>query len=236
LFRNSTLGMFEPDRDHESSSEGEDGQFDFLVVRITITVLILIDDEEMYDEDGYEEEMEGYEDGPIEDDEDNISDEDEELEGMGEIEGLDGDHGMDVEVIMDDDEDEDDDMDEDDEDDRVQIIDNEGNAHPLAELDDEEDWESEDEDEEEDYEGMAADEEEEAMHAGGHGPLGRLVHAFGGDPHHHGEIDNLLQRIEDERGGDPDMDIEYLDDDHEEDGMLFWPTKANIDTMLINSR
>ncbi|OBT49275.1 hypothetical protein VE00_00448 [Pseudogymnoascus sp. WSF 3629] len=212
LFRNSTLGMFEPDRDHESSSEGED------------------DDEEMYDEDGYEEEMEGYEDGPIEDDEDNISDEDEDLEGMGEIEGLDGDHGMDVEVIMDDDEDddesgssdeddedEDDDMDEDDEDDRVQIIDNEGNPHPLAELDDEEDWESEDEDEEEDYEGMAADEEEEAMHAGGHGPLGRLVHAFGGDPHHHGEIDNLLQRIEDERGGDPDMDIEYLDDDHEED-------------------
>ncbi|OBT91108.1 hypothetical protein VE02_00100 [Pseudogymnoascus sp. 03VT05] len=212
LFRNSTLGMFEPDRDHESSSEGED------------------DDEEMYDEDGYEEEMEGYEDGPIEDDEDNISDEDEDLEGMGEIEGLDGDHGMDVEVIMDDDEDddesgssdeddedEDDDMDEDDEDDHVQIIDNEGNPHPLAELDDEEDWESEDEDEEEDYEGMAADEEEEEMHAGGHGPLGRLVHAFGGDPHHHGEIDNLLQRIEDERGGDPDMDIEYLDDDHEED-------------------
>ncbi|KFY67983.1 hypothetical protein V497_00118 [Pseudogymnoascus sp. VKM F-4516 (FW-969)] len=210
LFRNSTLGMFEPDRDHESSSEGED------------------DDEEMYDEDGYEEEMEGYEDGPIEDDEDNISDEDEDLEGMGEIEGLDGDHGMDVEVIMDDDdeddesgssddddEDEDDDMDEDDEDDRVQIIDNEGNPHPLAELDDEEDWESEDEDEEEDYEGMAADEEEEAMHAGGHGPLGHLVHAFGGDPHHHGEIDNLLQRIEDERiGVDPD---EYLEEDHEED-------------------
>ncbi|KFY22750.1 hypothetical protein V493_06345 [Pseudogymnoascus sp. VKM F-4281 (FW-2241)] len=212
LFRNSTLGMFEPDRDHESSSEGED------------------DDEEMYDEDGYEEEMEGYEDGPIEDDEDNISDEDEDLEGMGEIEGLDGDHGMDVEVIMDDDEeddesgssddddeDEDDDMDEDDEDDRVQIIDDEGNPHPLAELDDEEDWESEDEDEEEDYEGMAADEEEEAMHAGGHGPLGRLVHAFGGEPHHHGDIDGLLQRIEDERGGDPDMDIEYLDEDHEED-------------------
>jgi E3 ubiquitin-protein ligase HUWE1 len=27
LFRNSTLGMFEPDRDHESSSEGEDGKF-----------------------------------------------------------------------------------------------------------------------------------------------------------------------------------------------------------------
>ncbi|KFY92270.1 hypothetical protein V498_05090 [Pseudogymnoascus sp. VKM F-4517 (FW-2822)] len=212
LFRNSTLGMFEPDRDHESSSEGED------------------DDEEMYDEDGYEEEMEGYEDGPIEDDEDNISDEDEDLEGMGEIEGLDGDHGMDVEVIMDDDddddesgssdeddEDEDDDMDEDDEDDHVQIIDSEGNPHPLAELDDEDDWESEDEDEEEDYEGMAADEEEEAMHAGGHGPLGRLVHAFGGDPHNHGDIDNLLQRIEDERGGDPDMDIEYLDEDHEED-------------------
>ncbi|KFY45111.1 hypothetical protein V494_01149 [Pseudogymnoascus sp. VKM F-4513 (FW-928)] len=217
LFRNSTLGMFEPDRDHESSSEGED------------------DDEEMYDEDGYDDEMEGYEDGPIEDDEDNISEEDEELEGMGDIEGLDGDHGMDVEVIMDDDEeddesgssdeddeDEDDDMDEDDEDDRVQIIDSEGNPHPLAELDDEEDWESEDEDEEEDYEGMAADEEEEALHAGGHGPLGRLVHAFGGDPHQHGEIDNLLQRIEDERigGGDPDMDIEYLDEDHEEDDEL----------------
>lgn len=204
----------------------------------------------MYDEDGYEEEMEGYEDGPIEDDEDNISDEDEDLEGMGEIEGLDGDHGMDVEVIMDDgeeddesgssdedDEDEDDDMDEDDEDDRVQIIDDEGNPHPLAELDDEEDWESEDEDEEEDYEGMAADEEEEAMHAGGHGPLGRLVHAFGGDPHHHGDIDNLLQRIEDERGGDPDMDIEYLDEeDHEEDGMLFRLGKTHIDTMLIGSR
>jgi len=240
LFRNSTLGMFEPDRDHESSSEEEDGETpDILTQTVLLTI---VEDEEMYDEDGYDDEMDGYDEGPIEDDEDNISDEDEDLEGMGEIEGLDGDHGMDVEVIMDDDEDdeensssddddddedededEDDDMDEDVEDDRVEIIDHDGNAHPLEELDDEDAWQSEeDEDEEEDYEGMAADEEEEAIHAGelGHGPLGRLIQTFGGDGHD-GEINNLLQRIEDGHiDADAQMEIDdYLEGAHdEEDG------------------
>jgi E3 ubiquitin-protein ligase HUWE1 len=39
LFRNSTLGMFEPDRDHESSSESEDGTFSYLT-RVNYSVLM----------------------------------------------------------------------------------------------------------------------------------------------------------------------------------------------------
>lgn len=109
LFRNSTLGMFEPGRDQESSSESSEG------------------DEEMYDEE-YEEGME-YEDGMERDDE-VISDEDEDLGEAGPIEGLHGDAGMDVEVVIDaeDDERSDDDEDQDDsedmdEDNDIEVID-----------------------------------------------------------------------------------------------------------------
>jgi len=136
LFRNSTLGMFEPGREEDSSSDSDD------------------DDEEMYEE-GYEDEMD-YDEEP-EDAEDNIS-EDEDIDGMGAIEGLDGDHGVDVEVIMngeDEDEDEDGDQSSDDEHDsedddaRVEIIDETGDIQQLGEDEMEmDDWGTDGEDEE----------------------------------------------------------------------------------------
>ena len=113
LFRNSTLGMFEPGREDESSSESSN------------------DDEEMY-EDDYEEGME-YEDGMDRDDDEVISDEEEDLGEAGHMEGLPGDTGMNVEVVIDeeeatedddgeddDDEDDSEDMDDDDE---IEVVD-----------------------------------------------------------------------------------------------------------------
>lgn len=218
LFRNSTLGMFEPDREEpSSSSESEDD-----------------DDEEMY-EDEYGDEMEYEEDmGDMDDDaEDNISDEDEDIEGMGHIEGLPGDHAMDVEVIMeeeDDDEDDDDtasDEDDDEDDDgRVEIIDEAGDIQHLGEDADLDEWESDDGhdegDEEEDYEGHGQDEDEGHLHQGldvGHmvdGPLGDLVRALGGGE---GAVD-ILERMEEQmeaEGLDPD-DEDRMGGDYMEDG------------------
>jgi len=136
LFRNSTLGMFEPGREEDSSSDSDD------------------DDEEMYEE-GYEDEMD-YDEEP-EDAEDNIS-EDEDIEDMGEIEGLNGDHGVDVDVIIDgedDDEDEegdessDEEHDSDDDDARVEIIDETGDIQQIGEDEMEMDgWGTDGEDEE----------------------------------------------------------------------------------------
>ncbi|KAF6240754.1 hypothetical protein HO173_001427 [Letharia columbiana] len=132
LFRHSTLGMFEPGRDQESSSESSEG------------------DEEMYD-DEYEEGLE-YEEGMERDDE-VISDEDEDLGEAGPIEGLHGDPGMDVEVVIDaeddepsdDDEDQDDseDMDEDNEMEVIDEITGDSENASLAEGEDE-DWQDED--------------------------------------------------------------------------------------------
>ena len=132
LFRNSTLGMFEPGRDQESSSESSEG------------------DEEMYD-DEYEEGMD-YEEGMERDDE-VISDEDEDLGEAGPIEGLHGDAGMDVEVVIDaedvepsdDDEDQEDseDMDEDNEIEVIDEITGDSENASLAEGEDE-DWQDED--------------------------------------------------------------------------------------------
>jgi E3 ubiquitin-protein ligase HUWE1 len=82
LFRNSTLGMYEPPHESDDEDEDEEG------------------DEEMYDE-VFGDEMEYEEDM---DDEDVVSDEDEEMGDMGPIEGLPGD--VDVEVVIDDDDDE----------------------------------------------------------------------------------------------------------------------------------
>lgn len=96
LFRHSTLGMFEPGREEESSSESSEG------------------DEEMYD-DEYDEEGMEYADGMERDGDDVISDEEEEIEGVGHIEGLHGDTGMDVELVMEDDDEQSDDDDDQDE-------------------------------------------------------------------------------------------------------------------------
>jgi E3 ubiquitin-protein ligase HUWE1 len=191
------------------------------------------DDEEMY-EGEYGDEMEYEEDGP-EDDEDNISDEDEDIEGMGPIEGLSGDHGVDVEVIMEDDDDDDDDDDDegssDDDDDehdsedddaRVEIIDEAGNIQQLDEEDIMGEWESDDdgdEGEEEDYEGEAADQEEDQLHAmeAMGGPLGHLVRALGGDE----ATADIIERMEAEglgEGEDEDEDEERITGEFAEEG------------------
>ena len=134
LFRHSTLGMFEPGRDQESSSESSEG------------------DEEMYDD--YDEEGMDYEEGMERDDE-VISDEDEDLGESGPIEGLHGDAGMDVEVVIngeeeeqsdDDDDEEPEDSEDMDEDNEIEVIDEitgDSENASLAEGEDE-DWQDED--------------------------------------------------------------------------------------------
>jgi E3 ubiquitin-protein ligase HUWE1 len=236
LFRNSTLGMFEPGREEDSSSESDDGVLAIFPSQFR-HLLTPADDEEMY-EGEYDDEMEYEEDGP-DDDEDNISDEDEEIEGMGPIEGLSGDHGVDVEVIMEDDDDEDDEDDSSDEDDddehdsedddaRVEIIDEAGNVQQLAEEDDVGEWESDDDDdegEEEDYEGQAEDQEEEQLHAMAgmgamEGPIRHLVRALqSGDDDDAADIMEHMEAEAIEHGEDDGQlgGGEYEEND--EDGM-----------------
>lgn len=114
LFRNSTLGMFEPSREDESSSaSGSEDE----------------DDEEMYGED-YADDMEYDEDERAHDD-DVVSEEDDEMVGIGPVEGLSGDMGMEVEIEMDED-DEDDGDDDDDEDDDEDDEDGEGIADSIS--------------------------------------------------------------------------------------------------------
>ena len=103
LFRNSTLGMFEPGREEESSSESSE------------------EDEEMYD-DEYEEGDMDYAEGMERDEDDVISDE-EEIEGVGHIEGMHGDTAMEDDEPSDDDDDQDDSDDMDEDDDVVEVID-----------------------------------------------------------------------------------------------------------------
>lgn len=114
LFRNSTLGMFEPGREEESSSESSDGD----------------EDEDMYDEyedEGYAEEMERDGDEVISDEED--------IEGVGPIEGIPGDAGMDVEVVIDGDEDElSDEDDDEEEDDSDEMEDDEDDVEVIDEI------------------------------------------------------------------------------------------------------
>ena len=142
LFRNSTLGMFEPGRDEESSSESSDG------------------DEDMYDDPYDDEEME-YGEEIDRDGDEVVSDEDEEIDGAGHLEGLPGDVGMDVEVVIDgeDDEPSDDDDPDDSEDmdngEEIEIIDEMNGDHENESLadGDEEEWQDDDDEGEEEYGG-----------------------------------------------------------------------------------
>ena len=137
LFRNTTLGMFEPGREEESSSESSD------------------DDEDMYD-DEYEEGME-YDEEMERDGDEVVSDEDEDIEGVGPMEGMPGDGSMNVEVVIDeeeemdedeeDDEDEDEDLDEDEDVEEIEEITGDNENDSLADGDDEA-WQDEDDGEE----------------------------------------------------------------------------------------
>ncbi|KAI1461171.1 hypothetical protein F4805DRAFT_315846 [Annulohypoxylon moriforme] len=204
LYRNSALGMLEPgrDRDDDYSEDSEDD-----------------DDEEMYD-DEYDDDM-GYE---SEDREEDVSerDEEEELEGMGPIEGLSGDHGV-IEVTMEDD-DEDDDMDEDDDEDddddeelesdeidenedRIEIIDDEGN--PLED-DGGSGWEDDtDEDEEEEEDGEEVDYEAEEQ------DIDEAAHLDDVDALRFG---NIMRAIEEDDFEPPDdLHGRYMEDDDDDD-------------------
>ena len=173
LFRHSTLGMLEPGRDEETSSESSD------------------DDEDMYDDDGYDDGME-YEEEIDRDGDEVVSDEEEEMNGPGHVEGLSGDVGMDVEVVIDgddeepsdddddDDPDDSDDMDDDDDDEDVEVIDEitgeDGNG--SLEGGNEEEWQDEDEDREDyhDEDGMDHESSEaHDPHDHNHGPTVRDI-------------------------------------------------------------
>ena len=211
LFRNSTLGMFEPGRDQESSSDSSEG------------------DEEMYD-DEYEEGIE-YEEGMERDDEviSDISDENEDLGDAGPIEGLHGDAGMDVEVVIDaeddepsDDQDDSDDMDEENEIEVIDEITGDSENASLAEGEDE-DWQDQDEDgddvarynEENDLDQGFSQDTQDAENA-----VRDIVREFGGP-------EAALQRLEglEDGQGDLAMDLgegiggRYMDDviGHEND-------------------
>ncbi|KAK4120885.1 hypothetical protein N657DRAFT_648684 [Parathielavia appendiculata] len=215
LYRNSTLGILEPGREEDFSDEDED------------------DDDAMYDDEAYDEELD-YGDEMSQDEEENPSDDEDELGGMGEIEGLPGEPGV-VEVIMgenEDDEDMDEDMDEDDEEelsdededededddedemgsedmeeieDRIEIVNEEGDA-----MEDEgaSGWESETDEEDEDgeeelpFDGGAQDIHDALMHGHGIDQLGR--------------IPEILRNVVDGEDLDAedmqDLDEHYLDD------------------------
>ena len=131
LFRNSTLGILEPGREEDMSSESSD------------------EDEDMLDEE-YDEGAE-YEEGIDQDDDEVVSEE--EMGEAGPMEGMPGDVGMDVEVVIDEDDDEgddgsldsDDDMDGGEEMDEMDEINGDDENGSLNDGD-AEDWQDEDDD------------------------------------------------------------------------------------------
>lgn len=146
LFRNSTLGMFEPGNESESDEEDEEDE-----------------DEEMYD-DAFADEMEYGEEIDIGDNDEVVS-EDEEMEmemdlgDMGPIEGLPGD--VDVEIELDDEGEDmgsDDDSQSEDDDD-----DSEEHDHDEDDEDDEDDNDDDDMDDIEDMEEITGDEENASL-------------------------------------------------------------------------
>ena len=230
LFRNSTLGMFEPGREEESSSETSD------------------DEEGMYVDD-YDEGMEF--DDEIERDGEVISDEDEELEGVGHMEGMPGDNDMDVEVVIDgdeedssgddDDEDEDQDDSEDmDDDDVLGAIDEitGDDNHSLG--GDEEEWQDEADGEDQDEYGEVENDmgpQVETEDADGtSGVVQELMREFGGN----GEALNVLQGnrslephvAQDDYPDDAGMqageeDMEEEEDDGEDEELVYQPDYAD---------
>lgn len=208
LFRNSTLGQFEPDRDEDESGSDEDG------------------DEGMYDDD-FDEDMEYEEEDPAHGEV--VSDDDEEIEGMegmGEIEGMRGDLPTDIPISDDeegdeDDDDEDaddDDMDEDDGD-EIEIIDEMTGDDENASMDEDDEDEGEDEDGEdweddgeEGYDEHDEDDDHDGADMSAIDNLARVIN--GGDDH-----SEILEHL---HGGDLGLDMdmagnEYFDDEMPDD-------------------
>jgi E3 ubiquitin-protein ligase HUWE1 len=177
LYRNSTLGMFESSAGHDEESE-TDSEDD--------------DDDEMFD-DEYGDEMD-FEEEPIRDHDEVISDEDEDIEGMdemddmGEIEGVPGE--VDIDIVMDpQDGDMDSDESEDDDDDEDEDDDEEDFANDMEEITGD--------DENASMPGVGEEEWEEDL---------RLMNAEGGSPHG-GPLIPIAQAIaSDEHSDDGDGD------------------------------
>ena len=212
LFRNSTLGMFEPGREEESSSESSD------------------DDEDMYD-DEYDEGME-YEEEIERDADEVISDEEEDETGAGPMEGLPGDVGMDVEVVIDGDDDSLSDEDDEDgggsegmngmDDDALEVIDEiTGDDNNSLGDGDEEEWQDEDEVEGDEFggdeDGVGSNLDQAADAPDTETTVQNIIREFGGADA------AALQRLQDEGGIDMDIEGEAYpengmqDDDEAED-------------------
>ncbi|KAI4119480.1 MAG: hypothetical protein LQ345_000634 [Seirophora villosa] len=208
LFRNSTLGMFEPGREEESSSESSGDE-----------------NEEMY-EDEYDDGVE-YEEDMERDADEVISDEELDIEGPGPMEGLPGDGGMNLELVIDshhvgqsdeddDDEDGSDGMHDMDEDDALEAMEEiTGDDNDSLADGDEGEWQDEDEVDRDAFEG-----EDEDM-----GPTTASIEAANDTEaavqnmmREYGGAEAALQRLHDDGGMDMDMDEgEDYPEDHMQD-------------------
>ncbi|KAF2806197.1 uncharacterized protein BDZ99DRAFT_91844 [Mytilinidion resinicola] len=205
LFRNSTLGMFEPGQNMESESDTSDDE----------------DDDEIYD-DQYADDME-YDEEMGQDDEDVISEEDEEMDGMGPLEGLSGEMPMDVEVVIgeegDDDLSEDEDGSEDDEDDDPDDNDIEDMEEVTGDDEnaslgggEEDDWASEDEDH--DHDGfLGPDDDADHDHQSSINQIIQVIGERGGPD----LIDQLQGDMAMEMAAEEFMEEDMPDEDDEDD-------------------
>ena len=204
LFRNSTLGMFESNREGGDSSDSSRSE-----------------DEEMYDDEDYDgmeydDDRGGFDE---QDAEEVISDEEEELQGMGPIEGRSGDAGMQVIIdeeeedadIDDEDDDPDDSIDEDDELEMAQIQEDENDSLVGAEADD---WRDEDDEGDEDGEDLDGDEDNSADD---HGSGADIVGEFGGAEEALQRLDGLESLARDVENDTYLDDVVRVHDDDDED-------------------
>lgn len=207
LFRNSTLGMFESNREGGDSSDSSRSE-----------------DEEMYDEEDYDgmeydDDRGGFDE---QDAEEVISDEEEELQGMGPIEGRPGDAGM--QVIIDEEEEEDPDMDDEDddpddsldEDDELEMAQIQEDENDNLVDGEEDDWRDEDDEGDEDGEDLDDDDDNSADD---HGSGADIVGEFGGAEEALQRLDGL-ERLAQDVENDTYMDDVvrvHNDDDEDED-------------------
>ncbi|KAI9666925.1 MAG: hypothetical protein M1831_001430 [Alyxoria varia] len=227
LFRNSTLGMFEPGREETSSSESSNDD----------------DEDDMYG-DAYADDMDFEIDDGHDHGNGDLSDEDEDMDGPGPMEGLSGDIDMGLGDDMEDDgEDEDSSQDQSDDDEGSSSEDDDhededGDVEVMEEItgddendsladhdEDEGDWQDEEEE-------MAYDEGVGHMHGGSDiddephldspgysqsedpGPTAQPPFGFGGPP---GELMREEVEIEVENEHEAPPDEESMEDEAEED-------------------
>ena len=215
LYRNSTLGMFESTVVHDESESQSDED----------------DDEDDIYDDGYGDEMD-YEEEPIPEHGDVVSDEDDEdidaMGDLGEIEGAPGNHDIDmVEVVMDgdddtdtesisDDDDADDDADEDDEDGQdfandLDEIDGDDENASMADHDEDGEWEEDD----------VVDFEDQVAHGGGSphgGPLDPIVPIMDDDDRSQSRERDRVVHIDLTNGDEEFFEDELPPQDDDEDG------------------